>query len=94
MKEQGSKQDFAEPDGDDEWGDCEADWTWSIPPTSAFRPGKDLGLMTYREMYEKVIAWHTKEGGESLCVHCRLPNGSTPRITQLFSFSRGSSYGR
>ena len=84
-------------DEDDVWCDCESDWTWSIPPTAAFRPGKELGLLTYREMYEKVIAWHTKVGGESLCVHCRLPNGDSrpgapPHIVQFYC-GHGRDYG-
>ena len=81
----------------DEWCDGESDWSWSIPSSRAFGPGKELGLLTYREMYDKVIAWHTKEGGESLCVHCRLPKGDSrpgapPHIVQ-FSCGHGRDYG-
>jgi hypothetical protein len=89
-------EDFEDQD-DDEWCDCESDWSWSIPTSRAFAPGKELGLLTYREMYDKVIAWHTKEGGESLCVHCRLPKGDSrpgapPHIVQ-FSCGHGRDYG-
>ena len=89
-------EDFEDQD-DDEWCDGESDWSWSIPSSRAFGPGKELGLLTYREMYDKVIAWHTKEGGESLCVHCRLPKGDSrpgapPHIVQ-FSCGHGRDYG-
>ena len=82
-------QHFGGDDDDEVWCDCESDWTWSIPQTAAFRPGKELGLLTYREMYEKVIGWHSKVGGESICVHCRLPKGDSrpgalPHIVQFY----------
>jgi hypothetical protein len=57
-----------------EW-DSEEDchWSWDVPQQGKFAHGKNIGVMTYREMYETVIQWHTKEAGEHLCVHCRLP---------------------
>jgi hypothetical protein len=51
--------------------DCQ--WEWDVPEQGKFAHGKNIGSMTYREMYETVIQWHTKEAGEHLCVHCRLP---------------------
>jgi len=51
--------------------DCE--WQWDVPQHGSFAPGKNIGMKTYREMYDTVIQWHTKAAGEQLCVHCRLP---------------------
>jgi len=55
----------------DSGNDCE--WEWGVPEQGRFAPGKDIGLMTYKEMYDTVIQWHIKAAGEHLCVHCRLP---------------------
>lgn len=57
-----------------EW-DSEEDclWEWDIPQQASFAHGKNIGMMTYREMYETVIQWHLKVAGEQLCVHTRLP---------------------
>jgi hypothetical protein len=73
-------------DSESEWNseeDCE--WEWDIPQQGNFAPGKNIGMMTYREMYDTVIKWHTKAAGEQLCVHCRLPYST---IKQTFAASR------
>jgi hypothetical protein len=48
-----------------EW-DSEEDchWEWDVPQQGKFAHGKNIGVVTYREMYETVIQWHTKEAGE------------------------------
>jgi hypothetical protein len=51
--------------------DCE--WEWDVPEQGRFAHGKNIGYMTYREMYDTIIQWHIKEAGEHLCIHGRLP---------------------
>ena len=41
--------------------DCQ--WEWDIPQQASFAHGKNIGMMTYREMYETVIQWHLKVAG-------------------------------
>ena len=53
-------------------------WKWDVPVDQHFAPGKDIGVMTYAEMYAKVNEWHMKAAGTSLCVHCRMPRGAKP----------------
>ena len=70
------------------WNEGQCSWDWDIPQGGGFAPGKDIGLMTYREMYEKVTTWHMKVAGETLCVHGRLPRkakpGEAPHIVQFY----------
>ncbi len=78
------------------WDDDHCSWDWDIPQDRSFAPGKDIGFMTYRDMYEKVTAWHMKVAGETLCVHGRLPRrakpGETPHIVQFYC-SHGRDHG-
>jgi hypothetical protein len=83
------------------WDDDQFSWDWDIPQDSSFAPGKDIGLLTYREMYEKVTTWHMKVAGEPLCVHGRLPRdskerkakpGEAPHIVQFYC-SHGRDHG-
>ncbi len=68
------------------WDECQCSWNWDIPQGDGFAPGKDIGFMTYRDMYEKVTTWHMKVAGETLCVHGRLPRKAKPG-EPLISFS-------
>jgi hypothetical protein len=68
----------AMPSDESEWDsgkDCE--WEWDIPQQGGFAHGKNIGMITYREMYETVIQWHLKVAGEHLCVHTRVPYSKT-----------------
>jgi len=78
------------------WDECQCSWNWDIPEGGGFAPGKDIGFMTYRDMYEKVTTWHMKVAGETLCVHGRLPRkakpGEAPHIVQFYC-SHGRDHG-
>jgi hypothetical protein len=71
-------------------------WKWDVPVDESFAPGKDIGYMTYAEMYAKVNEWHTKVAGEPLCVHCRMPRaakpGSAPHIVQFYCIIFASTF--
>ena len=72
-------------------------WKWDVPVDQHFAPGKDIGVMTYAEMYAKVNEWHMKAAGTSLCVHCRMPRGAkpgadAPHIVQFYC-SHGRDHG-